>query len=144
MVGIAIALFTLSPHIKVYPNAAMKPERTIDSPFVIENGSILSIRDLRFEYLFRSVESKGPSWHNRSTGALTATDLPTTTLRGGESTTAICIFPISFVKPITMADVEISVFYRYLFWNRNDRYRFITLQTKDGSLMWTPKAMADE
>ena len=84
IVGLVIAFFTLFPRIKVYPNAAMKPERTIASPFVIENGSIFSIRDLRFEYLFRNVESKGPSWHNRSTGTLTATDLPTTTLRGGE------------------------------------------------------------
>ena len=145
IIGLVVAVLALFPDVYVYSVDTMKPARTINSPFIIRNDSFLPISELRFEYLFRSVESKGPDWHNLFTNTLTRTDgLRITRLRKGESTTAICVFPMALNKPITMADVEISIFFKYLFWSKNERFRFITLRNNDGYLYWTPKSMADQ
>lgn len=71
-------------------------------------------------------------------------DLPITTLRPHESTTAICVSVMNFVKPITMADVEISIFYKYFGWRRNERFRFVTIQDSEGNLNWAPRPMSEK
>jgi len=145
LLGFVVALLSFFPNVEVRSPDMMKPARTINSPFIIKNSGLLSVRELRFEYFFRTVESKGPDWHNLVTNTITRTsDLPITSLRPHESTTAICVFPLALYKPITMADVEISLFYKYLFWKKNERFRFITLENKDGYLYWAPKSMAEK
>jgi hypothetical protein len=103
----------MGDRVRVYPNGLLKPGTTISSPFIVENAGPLTVSGMHFEYFFRKVESGGPDWENVATGTLTRADLSKTRLGPDESTRATCQFLISFFKPITFADVEISVFYRY-------------------------------
>ncbi len=143
IVGIIANIYAFSPKVKVYSNIPMKPDKAIKHPFIIENNSTFRVTDISFTYLFRKIESKGPSWQSTGNDVLTATDLPTTTLNSGEQTTAFCISGISYKYPVTSADVEIIISYRY-FGKHIEHFRFATFPDKNENLIWTPKAMAEK
>jgi hypothetical protein len=136
--------YTFSPKISVETGETANASNPFATPFLIRNDSLLGVYAIRLRTSIRNLQAKGSGDEMNECG--TGTDVPPIPkLDSGESTSFFVSFPFRMTSPVTRADVEIMVSYRpaLLLSARSRRFRFTTVQTKDGNLHWVPKAVAE-
>ncbi len=136
--------YTFSLKLTIEPKESLDPSNPFATPFIIRNDSLLGVYSINLKTGIREVYAKGSD--NKFSNFGTMTDVPPIPkLDSGEPTTFFITFPFKTPSPITSADIEIMVSYRpvLLPFNRNKSLRFVTIQAKNGTLHWVPKAISE-
>lgn len=135
--GIVTGYLSLVPKISVSQNQPLNPNELFSTPFIISNDGPLGINNIDFVCWMRDIQVGASAIKNVG---LTSPSLHAEGMEPGERATYPC-GPTVSLHPLTSADVVFEVKFRpdFVPWRISRRFRFVTMQTSDGQLVWYPQ-----
>lgn len=137
------AYYSFAFKISVFPSGTIDPSNPFATPFILKNDSWLWINNVRpYRVIIHKVNNYSC---NINTNLVVP---PISQLTAGETTTfTLPVAELEYTKaPINYLNIEIVVFYYAAFipfYEKENHTRFVTIQSKDGKLQWTPKAISE-
>lgn len=138
--GLIVGVFALLPRISVSTATTLGQKFPLldRSPFVVSNDGPFSVHSVKYHCFVRKAEFASRTTLNNQLFHDRRLDKPI--LRPNETDNVPCIPESDSVVKLFSADVELRVSFRpsFLFWRREEKFRFKTYRSHIGQLHWLP------
>lgn len=138
LIGLVQGYFFFTSRLSASPGPAFRPSDPFTSAFTLSNDGQFSIYDVEFLCLHNQTDVETRvSIQNIATNPRI---FNVQQVRANERTTTTC--PRPALNTVERADVSIVARYRpaFTFWQKTQRFRFVTAQQSDGTFQWLPMA----
>jgi len=138
-------VLSLLPKVVVYAGAPLDPSQPFTTPFTISNEGYLPIHDVTFRCRIRRAQAEDGAAIIAYEKGISPTGFAVPLITPGEKSTVACPFPFEFNAPFAGADFDFVVVFRpdWLLWHQEKSFRFGTTKTKEGQLIWLPRAVSE-